>query len=153
MESIDQKSCGDAYRLRHVVVRLSRTFLIASISLRKYGNRPWRRFQRQFGRIGTYFLQIIHPHLPRPTSVKCLPFCLRLADRTLGIGVIHTCNVPWLVFAPLGAVPAESTQVSITARSISSSEKSRAVRRVARRFRYATTLSSITSSANCSCGA
>ena len=98
VQSIDQKSCRNADRLRHVVVLLSRTCLINAVSLGKYSNQPWRRFQKRFGRIRAYFLQVIQPRLSRTTLVKCLFFCLRrLADRPLGVGITHAGKVPWLV--------------------------------------------------------
>ena len=55
VKSVDQKSRRNAYRLRHVVVLLSRTFLIDAVPLRKYSNQPWRRFQKRLGRIRAYF--------------------------------------------------------------------------------------------------
>ena len=97
MESIDQKFYRNAHRLRHVVMPLSRTLLIDAISPRKYNNQLWRRFQKRLGRIRAYFLHIIQPRLPRPTTIKFLLFLRRLADRTLGVTVTHAGKVPWLV--------------------------------------------------------
>ena len=44
VNSVDQKSRRNAYRLRHAVVLLPRTFLIGGISLRKHSNQARRRF-------------------------------------------------------------------------------------------------------------
>ena len=97
-KSIDQKSFGDAYRFRHAVVLSSRTFLIDFVSLRKYGNHPWRRFQKRLRRIYAYLLQIIQSRLLRPTTTRFLLFCLRrLADRALGVSFTNAGKVAWLV--------------------------------------------------------